>query len=111
MSSSQPAIPTDPDAIERAIDQRQESLARTVDELVERVKPQNLLQSGKEAARAKARGFLGLAQEQARGAGSVAKDAMTTPEGETRTERVAAVAAGTASVILFAAWIATRNKV
>jgi hypothetical protein len=72
-------------ALEADIAARRERLARTIDELAGRVTPQALLQQQKRQARAR---FVA---------------ATTTPEGDLRTERIAAIVL--AGVALIGAWI------
>lgn len=68
------------DALEGEVAARRERLARTVDELVAKATPKAVLQRQAEAARARV------------------ADAVQTPEGELRVERVAALAAVVAVV-------------
>lgn len=164
MSANQ-SIPSDPAAIERAIRDRQSSLASTVDELVERVQPKNLAEAAKQGAKDRAMTFLGIAKEKGRDASDTAKgklndatstvkdkasgaghavsdrahsvtsagsgtasnfvhsaqgsakqavntarSGLTDEAGNPDQARVAAVAAGTASAILFVSWLASRGR-
>lgn len=72
MSSNQ-SIPTDPSAIERAIRDRQQALASTVDELVERVQPKNLAECAKQGLKDRANSFLGIAKKRGRDVADTAK--------------------------------------
>ena len=88
------ATPTDPDDLAREIGQRQEHLARTVDELASRVAPKELARRSVADAQAKAR------------------DALLDEKGDLRTERVAAVGGAVAAVVgLFGAlsWRSRRS--
>lgn len=71
---------------------RRQRLAGTVDELAARVTPQALLKQNTEAAKAKIAQFA------------------TTPDGELRVERVAAVAAAVVAVIALRVWGGRRHK-
>lgn len=82
----------DPAAIEAEIARRREHLAATVDELVERANPRALASRGVEDARGRLRA------------------AVFTPTGELRTERVAAVAAAVAVLVLLRTLVRHRRK-
>ena len=82
----------DPAAIEAEIARRREHLAATVDELVERANPRALAQRGVEDARGRLQA------------------AVFTPTGELRTERVAAVAAAVAVLVLLRTLVRRRRK-
>ena len=82
----------DPAAIEAEIARRREHLAATVDELVERANPRALAQRGVEDARGRLRA------------------AAFTPSGELRVERVAAVAAAVAVLVLLRTLVRRRRK-
>ena len=71
-----PSIP----ALEAEIAARRDRLARTIDELTDRVKPRNIIHRQTEAAKARF------------------ADVATTPEGDLRVERLAAVVAVVAVV-------------
>lgn len=79
-------VPTDPAALEAAIGERQRALAATVDELVDRVHPRNVAQ--RTSAEAKVR----------------VHEALYTPQGQLRTERVAAVGAAAAALLALLVW-------
>ncbi len=81
-----PTIPSDPAQIEARIIERRAHLAATVDELVERTKPKALAMKGKATVQAKATA------------------AVQTPDGQWRTERVAAVGAAFASLVALIVW-------
>jgi hypothetical protein len=68
-------LPSDPDEIERAIEQRREHLAATVNELVVRAHPKE------------------VARRSARSARHGLRDLAFTPDGQLRYERLAAVVA------------------
>jgi hypothetical protein len=68
-------LPTDPEALERAIEKRREHLAATVNELVIRAHPKEVARRGARSARHGLRG------------------AAFTPEGQLRYERLAAAVA------------------
>lgn len=72
MSTNQ-SIPSDPAAIEREIRQRQASLASTVDELMERAKPKNVVESAKAQARTRVDSLVGTAKNRGRGVADNAK--------------------------------------
>ena len=71
--SSKQSIPTDPSAIERAIRDRQQTLASTVDELVERVQPKNLAESAKQGLKDRVSSFVGIAKKRGRDVADTAK--------------------------------------
>lgn len=110
MSANQPAIPTDADEIERAIRDRQDHLAATVDELTTRLQPKNLLSQIVSDAQAKAQRLLGTAQERGHEVGSAVTGVMTYPDGSMRTERVAGAAAGVATAVLVVGWLTARHR-
>lgn len=74
-------VPKDAGEIERAIEARRAHLAATVDELVRRTRPAELARAGAEDARRRARGLVA-------------------DENGIRVERVVAVAAAVAAVLL-----------
>ncbi|WP_377643718.1 DUF3618 domain-containing protein [Oryzobacter terrae] len=80
MSTAKPALPTTVPALEAEIAARRERLGHTIDELTHRVSPRTILQRQTEAAKARF------------------ADVATTPEGELRVERLAAVVAVVAVV-------------
>ncbi len=86
------ALPADPEAIERVIDERRRRLAGTVDELVVRAHP-------KEIAR---RGAADVTQR--------ARDAVSTPDGQLRPERLAAVAAAVVVVVVLVVVSRRRSR-
>ena len=75
-----PAAPVSIPALEAEISARRERLAQTIDELTHRVSPKTILNRQAEAAKARF------------------ADAATTPEGDLRVERIAAVVAVVAVV-------------
>ena len=75
-----PAPPVSIPALEAEISARRDRRARTIDELTERVSPRNILQRQTDAAKARF------------------ADVATTPEGDLRVERVAAIVAVVAVV-------------
>lgn len=79
-------------ALEADIAARRQRLASTVDELAARVTPQALLQQQKEQARAR---FV---------------SATTTPEGDLRTERIAAFVAAFVAVVGAWVWLGRRGR-
>ena len=82
MSAQQPdPLPDDPAALERLIDERRRRLAGTVDELVVRAHPKEIARRGAESAQQRAR------------------DAVLTPDGRPRAERIAAIAAAVLAVL------------
>ncbi|GAB2674889.1 DUF3618 domain-containing protein [Thalassiella azotivora] len=78
------ALPDDPAAIQAAIRARQEHLARTVDELQNRLSPKEVARRAKDTA-----------QERA-------QQAVTAEDGSLRTERIAAVGAAVAGLLAIA---------
>ena len=82
----QPPIPSDPAAIQAAIEERQRRLASTVDELTHRVSPKEVARRGAASAQAKAH------------------DAVTAEDGSPRTERIAAVGAAALAVVGALIW-------
>ena len=82
----------DPAAIEAEIARRREHLAATVAELVERARPRALAERGVQDARARFQA------------------AVYTPAGDLRTERVAAVAAAVAVLVLLRTLVRRRRK-
>ena len=114
-------IPQDPADIERAIKQKQSHLADTVNELVFRSQPKQLVSSAKKLAREEAQSLFGVAKQragiaadnakaQALGATGAAREAVAGNTGETRPETMVAAAAGATSALLFLTYFATRNK-
>ncbi len=83
-----PAPPVSIPALEAEISARRDRLARTIDELTERVSPRNILQRQTDAAKARF------------------ADVATTPEGDLRVERVAAIVAVVAVV---GGWLVYRR--
>jgi Protein of unknown function (DUF3618) len=75
------ALPSDPAAIEALIAQRRADLASTIDELVVRAHPKEIARRSAADARTRLQAFA------------------TTPEGELRTERLAAVAGAALAVV------------
>ncbi|MFL6170215.1 MAG: DUF3618 domain-containing protein [Ornithinibacter sp.] len=75
-----PAVPVSIPALEAEISARRERLARTIDELTYRVHPKTIINRQAEAAKARF------------------ADVATTPEGDLRVERIAAVVAVVAVV-------------
>lgn len=90
-AASQP-LPTDPAELEREIEARRAHLAATVDELVHRAQPKEIARRAKEDAATKFRA------------------ATTTPDGQLRTERIAAVAAAVLAFVVFAVWNRRRRR-
>ena len=86
-----PSGTTDPAAIEAEIEATRARLAGTVDELAVRVHPKTIAQRAVEDAKVKAQA------------------AVTTPDGQLRVERVAAVAAAAVSLIALTVWRRLRK--
>ena len=78
--AARPALPATVPALEAEIAARRERLGRTIDELTHRVSPRTILHRQTEAAKARF------------------ADVATTPEGDLRVERLAAVVAVVAVV-------------
>jgi len=76
----------DPAAIERDIEAKRARLAETVDQLAVRVHPKTIAQRAADDARARLH------------------DAVYTPDGQPRTERLAAVGAAVAALIALVVW-------
>jgi len=76
-----PPLPTDPAALEAAIEERQRRLASTVDELTQRLQPKEIARRAGDTAQRRA------------------KEAVTAEDGSLRKERIAAVAAAVAAVV------------
>ncbi|HSO65069.1 MAG TPA: DUF3618 domain-containing protein [Ornithinibacter sp.] len=87
-SAAVPATPVSIPALEAEIAARRDRLARTIDELTQRVSPKNILQRQTDAAKARF------------------ADAATTPAGDLRVERVAAVVA---VVAVLGGWLVYRR--
>ncbi len=85
---SVPAPPVSIPALEAEITARRDRLAKTIDELTQRVSPKSILHRQTEAAKARF------------------ADVATTPEGELRVERIAAVVAVVAVV---GGWLVYRR--
>ncbi len=83
-----PAPPVSIPALEAEITARRDRLAKTIDELTQRVSPKSILHRQSEAAKARF------------------ADVATTPEGELRVERIAAVVAVVAVV---GGWLVYRR--
>jgi Protein of unknown function (DUF3618) len=86
-----PQLPSDPVVLERAIEQRRAQLAATVDELVVRTSPREVVR----------RGMADLSRRLRR--------ATRTPEGGWRVERIGAVAAAVLAVVGLAVLLRRRN--
>lgn len=82
-------LPSDPDEIERAIEKRREHLAATVNELVVRAHPKE------------------VARRSAQSAKHGLRDAVFTPEGQLRYERIAAVVA---AVLVLSGLVTWRRR-
>lgn len=80
------------EALQADVQARRQQLAGTVDQIAARVTPQALLQQNTEAAKAKIARFA------------------TTPSGDLRTERLAAVAAVVVGMIALRVWGGRRRK-
>ncbi len=91
MSEDAKSGPSDPAAIEADIEATRARLAGTVDELAVRVHPKELARRGTEGAKEKARA------------------AITTPQGQLRVERIAAVAGAALSLLVLAIWRRRRG--
>ena len=89
--SEQSSDSTDPAAIEAEIDATRARLAATVDELAVRIHPKTLAQRGKDDAIAKVRA------------------ATTTPEGQPRIERLAAIGAAAVALLALVVWRRRRG--
>lgn len=87
----QAPIPSDPAAIQAAIQERQRRLASTVDELTHRVSPKEVARRGAATAQVKAR------------------EAVTAEDGSPRTERIAAVGAAVVAVVGGLIWRRSRG--
>lgn len=83
--------PSDPAAIEADIEATRARLAGTVDELAVRVHPKTIAQRGIDDAKLRAQA------------------AVTTPNGQLRVERVAAVAVAAVSLIVLTVWRRLRK--
>ena len=84
--ASAQALPTDPAALERIIDERRRRLAATVDELALRAQPREIARRGACDAQARLRA------------------AVYTDDGRLRVERVGAVAAAVVTLISLVVW-------
>lgn len=91
MSDDAKSGPSDPAAIEAEIEATRLRLASTVDELAVRVHPKTLATRGVEGAKVKARA------------------AVTTPQGQLRVERIAAVAGAALSLLVLVVWRRRRS--
>jgi Protein of unknown function (DUF3618) len=89
--SSDGVLPQDPAGLEQVIAQRREHLASTVDELMVRAHPRAIARRGLADARGRAVG------------------AVRTPEGDLRVERVGAVAAALAALVLLSVLLRRRR--
>jgi Protein of unknown function (DUF3618) len=87
--AGEPALPQDPEAIEKIVDDRRRHLAETVDALVYRVHPKQVARRYANNARERAIGFV------------------TDEQGEPRYERIAAAAA--AAVLLLVIVVVRRR--
>jgi hypothetical protein len=76
-----PALPSDPKAIEDLIARRRATLAATIDELVVRTRPREIARRSAADAKGRIQAFA------------------STPEGDLRTERLAAVAAAAVAFV------------
>ena len=85
-------MPTDPAAIEAEIEVRRAHLAATVDELVVRAHPKQIARRGAQDAMARFRA------------------ATRTPDGQLRTERIAAVAAAALALVVLVRWNRRRQR-
>ncbi|PID53315.1 MAG: hypothetical protein CSA58_06105 [Micrococcales bacterium] len=116
MSSNQPAVPTDPAEIERAIQRHRNHLASTVDELTTRLQPRNLLSQAVSDLQSTAQGLLGTSggthRPQSAGASAVGglRALVTREDGSVYTERVAGAAAAVAAGVLVVGWLASRSR-
>ena len=91
MSDDAKSGPSDPAAIEAEIEATRLRLASTVDELAVRVHPKTLATRGAETAKERARA------------------AVTTPQGQLRVERIAAVAGAALSLLVLVVWRRRRS--
>jgi hypothetical protein len=80
------------EALQAEVAARRQALAGTVDELAARLTPQELMRRNTEAAKSKVAAFA------------------TTPAGELRVERIAAVAAVVVAVVALRVWGGRRRK-
>jgi len=91
-ASPRPPMPTDPAAIEAEIEARRTHLAATVDELVLRAQPKEIARKGAEYSKKRLRA------------------ATRTPDGQLRTERIAAVAGAALLLVVLAVWNRRRHS-
>jgi len=91
-TSTGTAIPTDPAELERAILEQRAKVAATVDELVERARPREVLRRALADARRRLH------------------EATHTPDGALRVERVSAIAAAGVVLIAGVVWLRRRNR-
>jgi hypothetical protein len=91
VSSPRP-LSSDPAVLEREIEARRARLAATVDELVFRAQPKEIARRASADAKAKFQA------------------ATTTPDGDLRTERIAAVAAAVLLLVVLAIWNRRRRS-
>ena len=95
-AAGEPATTTEPPRspvdLELAIEAKRAQLAATIDELSARAKPRELARRGLAGVTAKARG------------------AVSTPDGQLRTERVGAVAGAALVVAVALVWIRVRRR-
>jgi len=84
--------PRSPADLEVAIEARRTQLAATIDELSARARPRELARRGLAGLAAKARG------------------AVSTPDGQMRTERVGAVAGAALVVVVALVWVRVRRR-
>jgi hypothetical protein len=80
------ALPKDPIALERLIDQRRERLSVTLEELLQRAQPGQIARRG------------------VRGVTARLRSAVSTPDGGLRVERVAAVGLAVVTLAAFVVW-------
>ena len=91
-TSTGTAIPTDPVELEQAIREQRAKVAATVDELVERAQPREILRRALADARRRLR------------------QATYTPDGALRVERVGAIAAAGVVLVAGVVWLRRRNR-
>ncbi len=85
-SAASAPVPTDPAELERGIAEHQRMLAATVDELIDRVRPANVVARTRAEATRRAHA------------------AVYAEDGSLRTERLAAVGAAVAAVVALVVW-------
>jgi len=90
-ASGDRSMPQSPAALERAIDERREHLAATIDELAIRAQPKEIARRGAAGARARAAAVV------------------RTDEGQVRVERIAAVTGALAVIVAVLVWLRRRR--